>query len=162
MKDKNEEINRLEDEAIKLKNNVSLLYERLAEEQEKNRDLGQELVEKVNELAASVSLVELRDKQLSDSENLVEKLKAGDPSQLLRHIYIHIHFAIKQPNYTLTTYPLTDNNNNLLTAVVDLEAAMERVELDLTERNTKIMLLQVTDPFSQANPYTFSYLPLYT
>ena len=67
--------------------------------------------------------MELRDKQLSDAENLVEKLKA---------------------------------------AVVDLEAAMERVELDLTERNTKIMLLQVTDPFSQANPYTFSYLPLYT
>ena len=50
--------------------------------------------------------MELRDKQLSDAENLVEKLKA---------------------------------------AVVDLEAAMERVELDLTERNTKIMLLQVNE-----------------
>ena len=65
------------------------------------------MVEKINELAASVLLVELRDKQLSDSENLVEKLKA---------------------------------------AVVDLEASMARIELDLAERNTKIMLLQVTYP----------------
>ena len=63
------------------------------------------LLIKINELAASVLLVELRDKQLSDAEILVEKLKA---------------------------------------TVVELEASIERIELDLAERNTKIMLLQVT------------------